>query len=58
MIDVNIYSLLGLITFPVLPYTILASLITVGFYARLVATLGFSGKRPINSLFIRFRIQP
>lgn len=58
LIHVALYSLLGLISFPGLPYTVLAAPIAVGFYARLVDTLGFFVKRPINSLFIRSRIQP
>jgi len=58
LIHVALYSLLGLISFPGLPYTVLAAPIAVGFYARLVDTLGFFVKRPINSLFSRSRIQP
>jgi hypothetical protein len=58
LIHVALYSLLGLISFPGLPYTVLAAPIAVGFYARLVDTLGFFVKRPINSPFIRSRIQP
>jgi hypothetical protein len=58
LIHVALYGLLGLISFPGLPYTILVAPIAVGFYARLVVTLGFSGQRPTNSLSIRSRIQP
>jgi hypothetical protein len=58
MIDVALYSLLGLLTFPVLLYTVLAAPIAVGFYARIVDTLGFYVKRPIISLPVRSRIQP
>ena len=58
LIHVVLYGLIGLISFPGLPYTVLAAPIAVGFYARLVDTLGFFVKRPINSLFIRSRIQP
>jgi hypothetical protein len=55
LIHVALYSLLGLISFPGLPYTVLSAPIAVGFYARLVDTLGFFVKRPINSLPIRSR---
>jgi hypothetical protein len=58
LIHVALYSLLGLISFPGSPYTILAAPIALGLYARIVATLGFYGKRPINTLPIRSRIQP
>jgi len=58
LIHVALYGLLGLISFPGLPYTILVAPIAVFFYARLVVTLGFSGQRPTNSLSIRSRIQP
>jgi hypothetical protein len=58
LVHVALYSLLGLISFPGSPYTVLAAPIALAFYARLVDTLGFYGKRPINSLPIRSRIQP
>jgi len=58
LIHVVLYGLIGLISFPGLPYTVLAAPIAVSFYARLVDKLGFFVKRPINSLFIRSRIQP
>lgn len=56
LIHVALYSLLGLISFPGSPYTALAAPIALGFYARLVDTLGFYGKRPIHSLPARSRI--
>lgn len=58
LIHVALCSLLGLLTFPVLPYTVLAAPIAVGFYARIVDTLDFYVKRPMMSLHIRSRIQP
>jgi hypothetical protein len=58
LIHVVLYSLLGLISFPGLPYTVLAAPIALGFYARIVDTLGFCFKRPTMTLPIRSRIQP